>query len=69
MNIFESASRPEILQFKIACKSDELSDDEIQVMFMNFEIESEKEIKEIIDILRRFRPNVHQEFNNQLLKK
>lgn len=68
MNVLENASSEKMLKFKVACKSNELSDEEIFSLFMGFTVESEAEIKEICDIIQEFRPILFQKLNN-LVKK
>ena len=62
MNVIETASRDEILKFKIACKSDELTNEQIDYMFVNFEIEKETEIEEILNILCQYRKDIYDKY-------
>ena len=66
MNVIENASRREILKFKLACKSVEFTDEEIDILFVNFELESEDEIGEILNILLQYRPKVHEKYEKQI---
>ena len=69
MNVLESASRQEILDFKLSCKSNEFSDNEINHLFLNFELQNENEIDEILSILKQFRRSLYDNFINTLNKK
>ncbi len=66
MNVFESASREEILKFKLACKGDELTDEQVDHLFLNFRLQGEDEIAEILDILIRFRPKIYDKHERQI---
>ncbi len=62
MNVLENASKEEILKFKLACKSEEITNDQIENLFLNLVIEDEKEIEEIINILLQYRKEVYNKF-------
>ncbi len=66
VKILEYASREEILKFKLACKSSEFSDDQIDYLFLNFTLEDKKEIAEIVNILRQYRIVIYNKYNNQI---
>lgn len=66
MNVLENASSEKMLKFKLACKSNELSDMQIKFLFTNSQIESEEEITEIVNILQQYRPKVLYFFNEMV---
>ncbi len=55
----ETASTEAMLKFKIACKSSEVTDDQIDQLFLDFEISKQEEIEEIVGILLQYRKNVY----------
>jgi len=65
MNVIETALNENLLKFKVACKS-ELTDGDIKVLFRNFEITSEKEIGELVNILQQYRPTLYKWFNENI---
>jgi hypothetical protein len=66
MNVIENASTEELLKFKLACKSVEFTDEQIDRLFLNFEIGSKEEIEELLRILIQYRPKIHEKYENQL---
>lgn len=66
MNVIETASREEILQFKLACKSEEFSDEEIWNILINFELRHEHEMLELVDILKQYAPRIFLRLNDSV---
>jgi len=69
MIVTENASTEEILKFKLACKSEELTDEQIDVLFLNFKIGSAEEIEEVLSILNQYRPKIYEKYNEQIKNK
>jgi len=62
MNTLETASREEILNFKLMCKDESLPDEQIDHIFLKFLIINEKEIFELLDILSQYRPKLYEKY-------
>lgn len=62
MNVLETASREEILYFKLMCKEEELPDEQIENIFLKFLLFNDKEIFELLDILKQYRPKLYEKY-------
>jgi predicted solute-binding protein len=63
MNILENASNEDILKFKLLCKDDKQTDEQVELVFLNIEICNEWEINEVVSILEQYRPNIFNKYN------
>lgn len=55
--------------FKLAVLSGEFTDEEIKKLFLDVEIPGEADIREVVGVLERHRPNVLRDLSNLLLTK
>lgn len=65
--VLETASNEKLLMFKIACKADFIDEKHMEKLFLNFNIEEEFEIEELLNYLETFRPVLFNKYARQLL--
>lgn len=66
MNVIESAPTEKILKFKLACKSPEFSEEDIEKLFLNYELSSEQELEEILKTLSQHRPKIYKKYEEKI---
>jgi len=66
MNVIESAPTEKILKFKLACKSHVFSEEDIENLFLNYELNSEQELEEILKILLQHRPKIYKKYEDKI---
>jgi hypothetical protein len=64
MNVLEKDDH--LLKTKLAFKSEELTDEQVEAVFLNTEVQSTEDITTLVDYLKQYRPKLAEKIEAKL---